>query len=386
MQGIGDTQEGAETSAYVRIAAGDGGVEWAQVRALLARDTRTPMGRERALGLLPTQDLEAITHALDETRQGRAALALAGPPPWEIIPDVRPTLDAVRVPGAVAEGIALAAMLPLLDAAARLTGYGRGIREAAPDLAAAFADFPSPKPLADLLRRSLAEDGSVEDEASPALRRIRSRLRDLRKDIVRTLEAYFQSPAADTIFQERYVTVRHGRFVLPVAAGAKGRMRGIVHDRSQSGATLFVEPEGVVEANNELVQAIREEESEVLRVLAALTDAVREALPELEALLAGMAQLDLVFARAELGERMAATQPLVSAERVVVLRAARNPLLLAQAREGARPRRRARRHRARRRAAAARHHGAQRGRQDGDAQDLGPARADGAVGSAHSRR
>ena len=83
---------------------------------------------------------------------------------------------------------------------------------------------------------------------------------DLRKDIVRTLEAYFQSPAADTIFQERYVTVRHGRFVLPVAAGAKSRLRGIVHDRSQSGATLFVEPEGVVEANNELVQAIREDQ------------------------------------------------------------------------------------------------------------------------------
>ncbi len=277
-------------------------------------------------------------------------------------------------------------MLPLLDAATRLTGYGRGIRETAPDLAAAFAEFPSPKALADQLRRALAEDGSVKDEASPALRRIRSRLRDLRKDIVRTLEAYFQLPAADTIFQERYVTVRHGRFVLPVAAGAKGRMRGIVHDRSQSGATLFVEPEGVVEANNELVQVIREEESEVLRVLAALTDAVREALPELEALLAGMAQLDLVFARAELGERMAATQPLVSDERVVLLRAARNPLLLAPGGEGARPRRRARRHRARRRAAPARHHGAQRGRQDGDAQDLGPARADGAVGSAHSRR
>ena len=134
-------------------------------------------------------------------------------------------------------------MIPLLDAAGRLTGYGRGIREAAPDLAAAFADFPSPKPLADLLRRALDGRRQRADEASPALRRIRSRLRDLRKDIVRTLEAYFQSPAADTIFQERYVTVRHGRYVLPVAAAAKGRVRGIVHDRSQSGATLFVEPE-----------------------------------------------------------------------------------------------------------------------------------------------
>jgi len=337
VQGVGDIQEGAETSAYVRIAAGDGGVEWAQVRALLARDSRTPMGREQALGLLPTQDLEAITHALDETRQGRAALALAGPPPWEIIPDVRPTLDAVRVPGAVAEGAALAAMLPLLDAAARLTGYGRGIRELAPDLAAAFADFPSPKPLAELLRRALEEDGSVKDEASPALRRIRSRLRDLRKDIVRTLEAYFQSPAADTIFQERYVTVRHGRYVLPIRAEAKGRLRGIVHDRSQSGATLFVEPEAAVEANNDLVQAAREEETEILRILAALTDAVREALPELDALVAGIGDVDLVFARGALAERMEAVEPTVDEAREVFLPGARNPLLLAQSWRAARP-------------------------------------------------
>jgi DNA mismatch repair protein MutS2 len=288
------------------------------------------MGREEALALTPTSNVAAITRALDETAEGRAAVALAGAPPWEVIPDVRPTLDAVRVPGAVAEGAALAAIVPLLDAAGRLSAYGRGIRDVAPGLAEAFADFPSPSALADLLRRSLAEDGSVVDDASPALRRIRSRLRDLRNQIVKTLERYFQAPGADAIFQERYVTVRHGRYVLPVASSAKGRLRGIVHDRSQSGATLFIEPEGVVDANNELIQAIREEESEVLRVLAALTDAVRAALPELDVLLAGMARLDLVFARAELGERMAASRPTVSEERVVSLSRARNPLLLAQ--------------------------------------------------------
>ena len=288
------------------------------------------MGREQALALTPAVHLAAITRALDETTEGRAALALAGAPPWEMIPDVRPTLDAVRVPGAVAEGTELAAMIPLLDAAGRLSAYGRSIRDAAPGLADAFADFPSPRALADLLRRSLAEDGSVVDDASPALRRLRSRLRDLRTQIVRSLERYLQAPGADAIFQERYVTVRHGRYVLPVASSAKSRLRGIVHDRSQSGATLFIEPDGMVDANNELVQAIREEESEVLRVLAALTDAVRAALPELEMLLAGMARLDVIFARAELGERMAATRPTVSDERVVSLRRARNPLLLAQ--------------------------------------------------------
>jgi DNA mismatch repair protein MutS2 len=327
---IVDQPHGSHTTTHVRIAGSDGGVEWARVQALVARVAQTPMGREQALALTPTTNLAAITRALDETAEGRAALALAGAPPWEVIPDVRPTLDAVRVPGAVAEGAELAAMIPLLDAASRLSAYGRGIRDAAPGLADAFAAFPSPRALADLLRRSLAEDGSVVDDASPALRRLRSRLRDLRTQIVRTLERYFQAPGADAIFQERYVTVRHGRYVLPVASSAKSRLRGIVHDRSQSGATLFIEPDGVVDANNELVQAIREEESEVLRVLAALTDAVRAALPELDALLEGMARLDVIFARAELGERMAATRPTVGDERVVSLRRARNPLLLAQ--------------------------------------------------------
>src|SRR5262249_7771516 len=144
------------------------------------------------------------------------------------------------------------------------------------------------------------------------------------------LEAYFQSPSAESIFQERYVTVRHGRYVLPVRAEAKSRFRGIVHDRSQSGATLFVEPEGAVDANNDLVQSAREEESEVLRVLAALTDAVRADLPDLTDLVDGIGHLDLVFACALLAERMEAAEPVVVDDRAVELRGARNPLLLIQ--------------------------------------------------------
>jgi DNA mismatch repair protein MutS2 len=127
--------------------------------------------------------------------------------------------------------------------------------------------------------------------------------------------------------------------VLPIRAEAKGRLRGIVHDRSQSGATLFVEPEAVVEANNDLVQVAREEEAEVLRILAALTDAVRAALPELDALVAGIGGLDLIFARGALAERMEAVEPAIGEEGDVVLRGALNPLLLAQswAAEGGRP-------------------------------------------------
>ncbi len=304
------------------------------------------MGRERALALEPQADLDDVRSALQETREGRQALAAAGPPPWEFIPDVRDLLERARVPGSVAEGVELVALIPLLDAAGRLGGYGRGIAAEAPDLSKALAGLPRVTPLADLLRRSLDPEGAVRDEASPALRKLRHKGRDLRRDLVKRLEQYFQNPSAELIFQERYVTVRHGRYVLPIRAEAKSRFKGIVHDRSQSGATLFVEPEGVVEDNNDLVQAAREEEAEVLRVLAMLTSAVGEALPDLEALVDDVGRLDLAFARAELAEAMEATEPVIGQERggqerggqerggqarVAEIMGARNPLLLEQA-------------------------------------------------------
>jgi DNA mismatch repair protein MutS2 len=314
----------------LRLSTKSGGLEWPEVLALLAREASTPMGRELALETTPFSDPPAIRRALGETGQARAALGQSGVPPWEGIADVRPTLEAARVPGSVAEAADLAALIPLLDAAGRLRAYGRAIAKIAPDLADSLAGFPPGKELVDLLRRSLDADGQLRDDASPALRRVRQRIRDLRREIVKRLEAYFAGPNADSTFQERYVTVRHGRYVLPIRAEAKGRLRGIVHDRSQSGATLFVEPEAMVEANNDLVQAAREEEAEVVRILAALTDAVREALPDLDALVAGIGGIDLIFARGALAERMEAVEPTIGDDRDVHLPGALNPLLLAQ--------------------------------------------------------
>src|SRR5258705_4200669 len=314
----------------VRLSTGSGGLEWPEVLALLARETRTPMGREEALAAIPLADPDAVRRALGETTQARTALGQTGAPPWEGVVDVRPMLEAARVPGSVAEAADLAALIRLLEAAGRLRAYGRAIAPVAPDLAAALADFPPQKDLADRLARSIDADGQLRDDASPALRRVRGRIRDLRREIVKRLEGYFGAPGAEVTFQERYVTVRHGRYVLPIRAEAKSRLRGIVHDRSQSGATLFVEPEGMVEANNDLVQTAREEETEILRILAALTDAVLAALPELDDLVAGIGGLDLIFARGALAERMEAVEPTIGEERDVVLPRAPNPPLPAQ--------------------------------------------------------
>src|SRR5215470_11628267 len=318
------------TGAVLRLVAAGWSAEWSRVREILARHTHSPMGRERALNLEPRSDLPAIKSSLSETREGRQALAIADSPPWESIPDVRELLERARVPGSVAEGAELAALLPFLDAGARLAAYGRSIAVEASELSRALAALPRVKPLADLLRRSLESDGSVRDEASSALRKLRQKGREQRRDIVKRLESFLHGAGADLIFQERYVTVRHGRYVLPIRAEAKSRFKGIVHDRSQSGATLFVEPEAVVDDNNELVQTAREEDAEVLRVLQALTDEVRQALPELETLVEELGRLDLAFARAELADAMDASLPLVSEDHLAEVMGARNPLLLAQ--------------------------------------------------------
>jgi DNA mismatch repair protein MutS2 len=307
------------------------------VRSLLTAETGTPMGRDRAADVLPAHRPEAVAVALEETAQARAALAASGPPPWESVPDVRPALARCRTERAVLDGAELASLIPVIDAGARLRAYGRTVRPVAPALAVLAAQLPLLDDLRGRLRRALTDDGALTDDASPALSRIRHRIRALQHRIVRDLEALFQSPDAERIFADRFVTRRNGRYVVPVRAEARARLRGIIHDRSQSGQTVFLEPDRVIDANNDLVQQTREEEGESLRILAALSEAVSGHLPDLDRLLASIAELDWIVARARLADRMNATCPSLDADRVRIA-AARHPLLVAQSwREPDRP-------------------------------------------------
>lgn len=306
------------------------GTEWDAVRELLSHEARTEMGRELARAVEPAVEPSAIESAIEMTGQARLALTEQGAPPLGSVPDVRGILESCRVPGSVLEGADLVLLLPLLDTAGRVSAYGRGLASIAPRIAALASVLPRVSDLAEALRRAVDEEGVVRDEASPRLRQLRRELRDRRKRIVADLERLFQSADAERIFAERFVTLRHGRYVVPVRAEARARVRGIVHDRSQSGQTLFMEPADAVDANNDLVQAAREEETEVARILAALTDAVRERGDELARLVATIGELDWIFARGHLAERMEATRPVIASDGPVMLRAARHPLLLAQ--------------------------------------------------------
>jgi DNA mismatch repair protein MutS2 len=306
------------------------GIEWDAVRGLLARETRTVMGRERALTADPLTDLPAIRSALTSTREARSALVSIGAPPLENIPDVRSALDRCRAPGAVLDGGDLVQMIPVLDGARALGGWARSVAAVAPTLAARAGALPSLGTLHAQLRRSLDDDGAVTDVASRKLGQTRRDILDRRQRIVRDLERLWDTRDAERIFAERYVTVRHGRYVVPVRAEARGRVRGIVHDRSQSGQTLFIEPEASVDANNDLAQLIREETAEVERVLAELTDAVREHADAIATLVDVIGEIDWITARAEAAQRMDAAEPDVTEARSVYVRGARHPLLLEQ--------------------------------------------------------
>jgi DNA mismatch repair protein MutS2 len=306
------------------------GTEWNAVRALLAHEASTPMGRDRATAAEPLTDLLDVQAAIEMTRQARSALATAGSLPLEALSDIRPILVRCRAEGSVLDGAEMIQIVPVLDAGPKLRAYGRGVHETSPGIAMITDRMPRFTELADRLRRALDASGAVTDDASPTLKRLRREIRERRRHLAAELDRAFQGSDAERLFADHYVTLRHGRYVLPVRTESRSRVRGIVHDRSQSGQTLFIEPEHVVDANNDLVQATREEEHETARILAELTAAVHARVDDLDALVSAIGELDWIFARAQAADRMGATAPTIDTGRTVELRGARHPILLAQ--------------------------------------------------------
>jgi DNA mismatch repair protein MutS2 len=310
---------------------------WNTFRTLLARFAATALGRERAMTLAPASSVDGVRQRLAETREGRRARAEAGDPPWDGTVDIRPALAQAALEGAVLDGPSLAALGGTLAAAQRLAAYGRKIARCAPRLAEQIRGLPLAPALAAALAHALDGEGRLLDRASPRLGALRRQREALRAEVESRLEALVGDPTLGAALQDRYVTVRNGRYVVPVRGDARRRIRGIVHDRSQSGATLFIEPEQVVDLNNRLTRYALAERDEEHRLLRQLTDRVRGERADLEVLVDTLAALDGCFARAALADRLDATEPEIDEDGDLELRSARHPLLVAQRWDGGAP-------------------------------------------------
>jgi DNA mismatch repair protein MutS2 len=182
-------------------------------------------------------------------------------------------------------------------------------------------------PLAKAIYKTIDDQGRVQDSASAELAKTRREMRDLAERAVRILQKLFAEPRYDEILQERIISLRDGRHVVPVKANFVGRMRGIILDRSASGGTLFMEPDAVIPIDNSIKELELHEERLITKILLDLTARVREAIPNLQRTLDNAATLDCIFARARLADAHDAVRPEFGHTLDIYIHDARHPLL-----------------------------------------------------------
>ncbi|RRR70970.1 MAG: endonuclease MutS2 [Candidatus Viridilinea halotolerans] len=284
-------------------------LEFPKIRAQLARYTAFAASRELALALEPATHLEEARRALALTSEARKLLEML---PGTTVGGVRDVRRAVEhaARGGLLDGVSLLEVAGTLAAARTLrSSLLRLDAERYPLLLEMAQLLPLLPPLEDELLRALGDDGNLLDHASPELTRLRREIRVAFGRLQAKLQNMIATASVGAALQEPLITVRNGRYVLPVKASHRKDVRGLVHDQSSSGATLFIEPMATVELNNRWRQLQAAETEEVQRILAAFSDQVGSLAPQISTTVTLIAELDLVFARAKYATALGATAP-----------------------------------------------------------------------------
>jgi DNA mismatch repair protein MutS2 len=309
-------------------------LEFGRVRELVAERAGTSAGASRVRALEPRHDVEWLEQ--EQARVTAMRTLMESESGWrsEPIPEIAEALIRLRVAGATLQVAELAAIGNLL-ASSRLTKATLS-KDDAPAISTALL-----KPFRDVLivdasaeqaiSKVIAEDGSIQDGASPLLRRLRRELRDSEGKLVSLLEKVMGRLDAHQRVPDMSVTIRNGRYVIPVRREGRGAVGGLVHDSSNSGATLFVEPPAAIEACNRIRELEADEVREVDRLLAELSERVRPLAEPLMATLDAMSTLDGLFARARFAAEFRCTAVAWRQHGSgIVMNEARHPLLQAQ--------------------------------------------------------
>jgi DNA mismatch repair protein MutS2 len=298
-------------------------LEFPLVLRLISSLARTDPGRRAILELTPASEEPTIKRLLAETSESWEFRSRHGRLPLAGVEDVAPVLEALRASGGAA---APEDFKPVLSAARAAEAVRRALSKAESPLLVARRDaMPSFVELLGRARRLFDADGSVRDDASPALRDFRTSLRKRRGEVSRRLTKILEERR--DFVGDSVVVLRNDRYCLPVVATARSRVPGIVHDRSGSGQTVFVEPLEVIEANNEIALLAGQERREVESLLADFGRSVLAIAGDMEDAVEQMAALDAVEAKVEFGEASGGRVPEISADENWTLRQARHPLL-----------------------------------------------------------
>jgi DNA mismatch repair protein MutS2 len=301
---------------------------------LLAGQVQSPLGRKRALALLPSTDRDHINRQLDTTSECAEYLATGGGFGVSDIADPEQSLSQLQVEGTSLEPLQILALSRLvavgMDARGQLSDPESKMRY--PRLSGITSSIPDLRRLLSGIHGKILPNGEIDDNASPALRRIRREINDRRTHIYRNLESLMRDRAPSAI-QEEIVTIRNGRFVIPVRTDSRAQVPGVMHGLSSSGQTTYVEPLGIIDQNNDLVRLREQEQIEIANILLAISEAFRVNLAGLASVVDALTEIDYAQAKARLSVKFNCTRPQMTSSPNVLLLEARHLLLDNQLRE-----------------------------------------------------
>ena len=301
-------------------------LELPAVLEMLSARAVSGAAREKSRHIMPATDRQEVLRLLDETDAARERLGLYGSPSFSGVKDVsEPLARADR--GGMLNTRELLNIAGLLTAARRVYEYDAERKGETTAIDRFFSALHTNKYLEDRIHGAILDEETIADTASAELLDIRRKMRIAASKGRQILQKIISSPSYAKVLQEALITQRDGRFVVPVKAECKGSLPGLVHDISSSGATLFVEPMGVVQANNELKELEAREEKEIERILRELSAQCADAMEYILLDYDMLVHLDMIFARAQLSYTMNASRPEVVRKGAISLKRARHPLL-----------------------------------------------------------
>jgi DNA mismatch repair protein MutS2 len=287
-------------------------LEFHKIREILAGFTSFSTSRELALNLTPLPTEEEVRLRLRQSAEARRLLALS---PDMHIADVLDIREVVKLAarGKVLDPQSLLEIQKTLDAAHRSKNRLANLSHELPLLSSLARDIAPLEQVVKNIGGCVSPTGDLLDTASPRLASVRHRIREMRQELLTHLEAIIRSPRGRKITQEPIITEREGRYVIPVKAECRRQIKGIIHDVSNTEATIFIEPWTTIEAQNELRQLVAEEKDETERILRMLSAEVGTHESEITRNIELIAEIDLALAKARYAREAKATEPIVVA-------------------------------------------------------------------------
>lgn len=305
-------------------------LEFHKIRERLAEQAVSDPGKERARNLEVATGLKTIENLQEETKEAAEILVKRSTPPLVGIRSMKEERKRLSLGGYLTpkELLHLADSLRGARYMKAFFADNKGDRESSyPLLEGHVQSLTSVNPLERRITDCIISEEEIADDASPKLKSIRRTMVNKKESVRTKLQQIVASASSKNYLQDAIVTIREGRYVIPVKQENKSSIKGLVHDMSASGATVFIEPMAVVDLNNELRELEQEERLEIIRILQELSQEAAGYLYELEANEAIMIELDFIFAKGKLALLENANAPKISDERKFMLKNARHPLL-----------------------------------------------------------